>query len=80
MRESYTFGGWYKETECINEWDFDSNTLPEEKFEFDEDGRKQIAYQETKLYAKWLYKGKRLRQKTKRRISRPDNFLAFLKT
>lgn len=53
-REGYTFGGWYKEAECINEWDFDGDTLPEEEFELDEDGRKQIAYQETKLYAKWL--------------------------
>ena len=41
--EGYTFEGWYKEEECINKWDFDTDT---------------ITYTEehpvTKLYAKWI--------------------------
>ena len=48
-QEGYTFGGWYKEPECINEWDFEGDTLPESKL--DEEGRE--VYQETRLYAKW---------------------------
>ena len=28
-REGYTFGGWYKEEECINAWNFETDTLPE---------------------------------------------------
>lgn len=53
VREGYTFGGWYKEEKCVNKWDFERDTLPEEKTELDENDRKQIAYQETALYAKW---------------------------
>lgn len=53
-RDGYTFGGWYKEAECINKWDFDSDTLPEEKTEISEDGEEEVVYQETKLYAKWM--------------------------
>ena len=53
-REGYVFGGWYKEAECINKWDFDSDTLPEEKTEISEDGEEEVVYQETKLYAKWM--------------------------
>ena len=49
-REGYTFGGWYKEAECINKWNFETDTLPEQIF--DEEGKE--IYQETKLYAKWL--------------------------
>ena len=52
-REGYTFGGWYKEPECINEWDFETDVLPEERTEINEDGKKTV-YQETKLYAKWI--------------------------
>lgn len=26
-RTGYTFGGWYKESECINIWDFESDTV-----------------------------------------------------
>ena len=50
-REGYIFGGWYKEPECINKWDFDTDIVPgtEWKSEW------IIAeYQETILYAKWL--------------------------
>ena len=59
-REGYTFGGWYKEPECINEWDFATDTLPEEKTELKEshiNGQVSFVempvYQETILYAKW---------------------------
>lgn len=41
-REGYTFGGWYKEPECINEWDFDELPVVTENIEF-------------RLYAKWNY-------------------------
>jgi len=37
-RTGYTFGGWYKEAACINEWVFDSDTVGVD----------------TTLYAKWL--------------------------
>ena len=53
-REGYTFGGWYKEPECINEWDFGTDVLPEERTEINEEGEEEVVYQETKLYAKWL--------------------------
>ena len=26
IRNGYTFSGWYTESDCINEWDFDNNT------------------------------------------------------
>ena len=50
IREGYRFGGWYKESECINVWNFEADTLPE--VQYDEE-QKEI-YQETKLYAKWI--------------------------
>jgi uncharacterized repeat protein (TIGR02543 family) len=37
-RTGYTFGGWYKEEELINEWDFNTDTVTEN----------------ITLYAKWL--------------------------
>ena len=49
-REGYTFDGWYKEEDCINKWDFETDTLPEAIL--DEEG--EPVYQETKLYAKWI--------------------------
>ena len=49
-REGYTFSGWYKEEDCINKWDFETDTLPEAIL--DEEG--EPVYQETKLYAKWI--------------------------
>lgn len=52
MRKGYTFGGWYKEAECINEWDFETDTLPQSMY--DEYGKE--LYQETKIYAKWINK------------------------
>ncbi|MDE7453494.1 MAG: InlB B-repeat-containing protein, partial [Clostridia bacterium] len=29
-REGYEFGGWYKESECINEWDFETDITGKE--------------------------------------------------
>ena len=50
IRDGCTFDGWYKEPECINEWNFETDTLPQTKR--DEEGKE--LYQETKLYAKWI--------------------------
>jgi len=50
VRGGYTFGGWYKEAECINVWDFATDVLPEAQL--DEEG--QELYQETRLFAKWV--------------------------
>ncbi len=52
-RDGYTFGGWYKETECINEWDFETDTLPQMQL----DENEEIIFQETALYAKWNKEG-----------------------
>ncbi len=41
VREDYIFGGWYKEKECKNAWDFASNVVTEDMT----------------LYAKWTPKG-----------------------
>ncbi len=49
-RSGYIFGGWYKEAECINEWDFDKDTLPSEK----SDEENNVIFQLTVLYAKWI--------------------------
>ena len=49
VRDGYIFGGWYKEAECENKWDFDKDTLPEAIFDEEE----EELYQETRLYAKW---------------------------
>lgn len=48
-RAGYIFGGWYQEAECVNIWNFDTDTLPEAKL--NEEG--EALYQETRLYAKW---------------------------
>lgn len=52
-REGYLFDGWYKEPECINKWNFESDTLPEEIKEVNENNEEEVKFQETKLYAKW---------------------------
>ncbi len=52
LRKGYTFGGWYKEPECVNAWNFETDTLPEEQT--NEEG--VVIYQEIKLYAKWIMK------------------------
>ena len=51
IREGYTFGGWYKEPECINKWNFVTDKLSEA--EYDENGY-VVDFVETKLYAKWI--------------------------
>ncbi|MBR2967507.1 MAG: InlB B-repeat-containing protein [Clostridia bacterium] len=56
IRNGYTFGGWYKEPECINAWNFETDTLPQTQY--NDEG--QELYQETKLYAKWT-KDKKLK-------------------
>ena len=52
-RGGYEFAGWYKESECINAWDFNIDVLPSALY--DEWGNK--IYQETNLYAKWIEYG-----------------------
>lgn len=51
QRDGYTFGGWYKESECINKWDFATDRLPEATY--DEEGY-VTDFVETKLYAAWI--------------------------
>lgn len=53
-RAGYTFGGWYKEPGCVNEWDFDADLLPEETFAVNDDGENETIFTETALYAKWI--------------------------
>ena len=53
IRKGYRFTGWYKDPECIDLWDFSSDTTPAEQF--DEDGN--LVYQETCLYAGWMIVG-----------------------
>ena len=67
-REGYVFDGWYKEAECINKWDFNSDktsasyvyykepdeSSTEEYKEFYEEYINTHTYVETKLYAKWI--------------------------
>ena len=57
-REGYTFDGWYKEVECINKWDFESDKVPGKTY-YEDRHTKYYAmdnyeYIETKLYAKWI--------------------------
>ena len=52
IREGYTFAGWYKESECVNKWDFEKDRLHEEKY--DEEGN--FVFEELGLYAKWTKK------------------------
>ncbi|MGM9971338.1 MAG: InlB B-repeat-containing protein [Anaeroplasmataceae bacterium] len=48
IREGYTFKGWYKESECINKWDFTTDKVESKEYIDDE-----YQYKETALYAKW---------------------------
>ena len=43
QREGYSFGGWFEESDCINEWNFSVDKL-----------RITEEIQEVKLYAKWI--------------------------
>ncbi len=49
IREGYTFKGWYKETECVNEWNFDVDIVPGKQYDIEGN----YIYRETKLFAKW---------------------------
>lgn len=54
-REGYTFGGWYKESECINKWDFSNDIIKEKKwFNDNKEYYKDQNYEKTTLYAKWI--------------------------
>ena len=48
-RDGYTFMGWYKEKECVNEFDFENEIIP--KKEYDEENN--YILKETNIYAKW---------------------------
>ena len=50
IRDGYTFGGWYRDSACVNEWNFECDTLPQAQY----DEQEKEIYQETKLYAKWI--------------------------
>ena len=50
QRFGYTFGGWYKEAECISEWGFTSNALSEA----DTNSDNNPSFEQIKLYAKWI--------------------------
>lgn len=50
IRDGYIFDGWYKESECINIWDFDYDKTPSAVYNEDN----WPNYQETRLYAKWI--------------------------
>ena len=49
VREGYKFAGWYKETECINKWNFENDIIPAKVYNSDN----EYQYKETILYAKW---------------------------
>ena len=48
-REGYTFLGWYKDSDCTEIWDFETDTLPVATY--NENG--ELEFVETRLYAKW---------------------------
>ena len=50
-REGYMFGGWYKEPECINAWNFAVDKIPAKVR--DEEGN-WLTYEENSLYAQWI--------------------------
>ena len=49
VRSGYTFAGWYKEPECINEWDFETDIVPVKEY-----GVGIYHFKELTLYAKWI--------------------------
>lgn len=56
-REGYTFGGWYKEPECVNEWNFGTDITHKEIIlaDFSEkEIRENYEDWSTSLYAKWI--------------------------
>lgn len=56
-RDGYEFGGWYKEPECINEWNFETDIVPKAVSEREVTREEYLSsFTETKLYAKWIKK------------------------
>lgn len=54
QREGYKFDGWYKEAECINEWDFEKDKTGE-VIVLEESKISNIeSYSGIYLYAKWI--------------------------
>lgn len=67
-REGYKFDGWYKEKECINQWDSNSDKTSTSYIYYEEPDEGSTeeyknfyneyisthTYVETKLYAKWV--------------------------
>lgn len=51
-RDGYIFNGWYKETECISEWDFSTDITG--KSIKDLDRVRYETYEGIYLYAKWI--------------------------
>lgn len=51
-KDGYAFGGWYKDTEYLEKWDFEKDLVPAGNIEYDEKGNP--IYFDTKLYAKWI--------------------------
>ena len=51
-REGYMFDGWYKEEECINKWDFNTDKTGEELIIEEKD--QYTEYPGIYLYAKWI--------------------------
>ena len=51
-REGYTFDGWYKESECANEWDFATDVTGKEIIM--EVNKVYDVYDGIYLYAKWI--------------------------
>ncbi|MBR1675739.1 MAG: InlB B-repeat-containing protein [Clostridia bacterium] len=56
-RDGYIFGGWYCESECINEWSFDTPIRKQELTEREYEGETVSVYPSdyvTFIYAKWI--------------------------
>ena len=49
QREGYKFIGWYKEKDCINEWNFENDIVPAKVY----NNVGEYQYYETILYVKW---------------------------
>lgn len=52
QRDGYIFGGWYKESECINEWNFATDITGKEIVM--EENKVYDTYDGIYLYAKWI--------------------------
>ena len=50
VREGYEFAGWYKEPECLNKWNFETDLVPKKIYD---PYLENFVYAETALYAKW---------------------------